>query len=223
MYSNGRKRKKKREQRRRKGHIDSLLNVKHSPARQIKPLVKHIDERKGLNHKTFFHRERGRSKQQAPFIQRIGNIQNLKEFKSFLRATWQYSSRTGRDSRGLQHTGISTTEVYQLHNKTQIDVYMKERKNLRGKMAAHKELFATTEIQPVLTSSHVPPDILDSDPLEDFTNEVYLFHGTKKDCLLSIATEGLRPSTNGLYGGGAVYLAESAEKADQYTGNHKTP
>jgi hypothetical protein len=52
-------------------------------------------------------------------------------------------------------------------------------------------------------------------------NEHYLFHGTKKDTLPKIYSQGLdfRLTANGMLGKG-VYCAESSTKSDQYAGTY---
>ena len=159
-------------------------------------------------------------------IQLIQNTRSLQQFQHFLLETWLFADRAGKDSIGLDHTRLNIKEIFKINNDVSSKCYYLERAKLKKKMTGYQEIttpviisdFGDDEERPLLTTGRVPSLILDNDPLDASVNEGYLFHGTKREYVSKIAREGLKVSAGGLYGGSAVYLAESVEKADQYAG-----
>lgn len=82
-----------------------------------------------------------------------------------------------------------------------------------------QEVTGNTKEDEFIITESFDTTILKSEPRDPTVNEMYLFHGTRSANVEGIIREGfnLSKARPGLYGK-AVYLAESAEKADQYTG-----
>ena len=159
-----------------------------------------------------------------PAIQHIKNEIALHQFENFVQSTWQYTQRVGKDAIGLRHDILKLKYVCKFNNNDSAKMYQTERTKLKrvvcnlSSSSNNMFDFNSDEPRPLLTTECIPPVLLNNDPLDTSVNEGYLFHGTKKDNVSKIASEGLKVSAGGLYGGSAVYLAESVEKADQYAG-----
>lgn len=154
--------------------------------------------------------------------------------------TWRYNKRLGKDSQGLNHKAISIKHVFRVHNDQLWNIYSKSfsqqlptDNNIPNDTSYNGDLIISgltshLEDNPILTKT-VPAfiDMINYNnhkypfPLKD--SEVHLFHGTKRKNVKGIVRNGfdLSKAKRGLYGK-ALYLAESSEKADQYTGRVKS-
>ncbi len=149
-------------------------------------------------------------------------------FQGLVNSTWMYETHIGRDAVNLSHEGIQIKEIYHIQNHTLWQEYEVQRnmfsrkavRRPRGRFLRIHEVRADddTEVEPVL-SRYFDPESLGHKRCDEDLNEVFLFHGTPKDNVDGIVKNGfnIAKANEGLYGK-AVYLAESAEKADQYAG-----
>ena len=161
-----------------------------------------------------------------PPAQRIEDNTIISMFSELLLSTWQYQNRVGKDAVGLKHTTIKIKDIFKLNNANCVELFCSEKNKLKEvvtncpQTAALRTIydFVSGQPRPLLTEGLKQIAELHNGPLDPSVNEVYLFHGTKKEYVTTIAGEGLKVSAGGLYGGSAVYLAESLEKADQYAG-----
>ena len=142
--------------------------------------------------------------------------------------TWQYRERRGRDAVGLGHKGLKVKVVLKITNKVLQRKYVEGRNKRKESVAIVSRFPDELLWKPILTLNMVnikhetvaEPQVpvtetcLNIDP-----GEVYLFHGTKSTNIPKIIEQGfdITKASMGLYGK-AIYMAESSEKADQYTG-----
>ena len=138
--------------------------------------------------------------------------------------TWQYNERHGRDSANLKHNSLKIKAICIVHKKQLIDNYKHETAAFKEKHSIYPPIQIVSGTKKILTlDSNLASCIeaVDNSLPHNFgdLNEVYLFHGTKTANIRSIVESGfsLKYATNGLYGK-ALYLAESSEKSDQYSG-----
>ena len=149
---------------------------------------------------------------------------SIKEVDTLFNDTWQYNERHGRDSANLKHNSLEIKAICIVHKKQLIDIYRYETASFKEKHSFYPPIEIVSGTKKVLTldsnlascleavDNSLPNNCVD-------LNEVYLFHGTKTDNIRGIVESGfsLKYATNGLYGR-ALYLAESSEKSDQYSG-----
>ena len=124
--------------------------------------------------------------------------------------TWRDTNTSfGADATGLRHKTIKIHRVYDIANDALERPYLEALEQSLNNFALPEEIVS----KPIQTQ-HVQHGY---DQLRH--GEVLLFHGAAVDRIDRILQEGfqLRHSARGLYGHPAVYLAESAQKADQYT------
>ncbi len=152
---------------------------------------------------------------------------DVRNFQELVRKCWKdLHTGLGQDASGLSHSGIRVTNVTKLDNQKVLDRYL-----------AHKEVCLSKKDIPGMYTRAGPVkkylaeiNTKDFDPtfmpgerrLDGRINEVYLFHGTGSHNVESIRQNGFdlgRASSSSLYGKW-IYLTDSAQKADQYTGMH---
>ncbi|XP_013404384.1 uncharacterized protein LOC106169468 [Lingula anatina] len=135
-----------------------------------------------------------------------------------VQGTWQ-SKKTGRgrDTRNLEHTFIVVKRVEAIKNEGLLERYKttKRQHRLRQTQGRLKPYYYVdpTMKKPMTVETESP--VLDT--LNEDINEQYLFHGTKSANIPSICAMGpdFRIARKGMFGR-AIYLSESATKADQY-------
>ena len=153
--------------------------------------------------------------------------------------TWKDNSTfLGADAKGLSHSSTVITEIYHIKNEKLYHAYKCAHQVASSRFNLPTELLNT----PVKTCSiqapipdetkddiwikqgilHEPLIIKDSSSNNVLNGrEVFLFHGTQLKNVRDITENGfdVRKSKRGLYGHPGIYLAESSQKADQYTDN----
>ena len=136
----------------------------------------------------------------------------------------QYKDRRGRDAINLTHSEVEVTDIYALQNGDLNQRYQEERVQLQAEARVEKNgrfvkihQHGYKNQDAVITEEYR----ITNHSCDKNINEVFLFHGTKRENIDSIAKKGFLVNGQGqasLYGSG-VYLAECSEKADQYAGN----
>lgn len=118
----------------------------------------------------------------------------------------------GRDAANLgNYSRLHITKIERIENPKLWKSYTAKRADL---------LLKATKERPSQQSVMTDDQKLDKDIFTDI-NEVFLFHGLKKDFLNGVQNQGVDPRLSGdrvLFGAGS-YFAESTSKADQYTGS----
>ena len=135
----------------------------------------------------------------------------------------QYSDHKGRDAVHLYHEGVRVTDIYEINNPFRESIYSKQNTELQQKATNEKygRLLQISKTHyknqdALLTENYrIQSNVCNRD-----INETFLFHGTSRENINSIAQEGfeLKREAHGSMYGRVVYLAESSEKADQYAG-----
>lgn len=127
--------------------------------------------------------------------------------------TWKdQNTGAGRDARGLGHIGLQVTDITEITNLSLEEEYETYKAKLTSQSHKINSLSSINEGPIITTEVNIQGHKCNAG-----VNEVFLFHGTKQTFVDSIVQNGFKASTGGLFGPG-VYLAESAQKADQYTG-----
>ena len=133
----------------------------------------------------------------------------------------------GNDAKGLQgYTKLWVVKVERIENISLYDVYAKKRQELFRKLLHRtEEKFEPMASLPncsgpCLTEKHVDRCWELGNDLFSQVNESYMFHGTQETNVKAICNTGLDPRLcqSGAMLGPGIYGAESAMKADQYTG-----
>ncbi|ELU10335.1 hypothetical protein CAPTEDRAFT_224773 [Capitella teleta] len=121
----------------------------------------------------------------------------------------------GRDAANLgNYSRLHITKIERIENPKLWKSYTAKRADL---------LLKATKERPSQQSVITDDQKLDKDIFTDI-NEVFLFHGLKKDFLNGVQNQGVDPRLSGdrvLFGAGS-YFAESTSKADQYTDDRQT-
>ena len=138
--------------------------------------------------------------------------------------TWTSKTRHGGDTTALDNGGLKVKQVLIVRNEKLMKKYKKEKVRMSKSDPAdlpdelkHKPILTAGTIEYGQTGGQQVP--LMESSLDTDIHEVYLFHGTKLECVPNIIEHGfdLKRARSGRYGK-AIYLAESSEKADKYTG-----
>ena len=140
--------------------------------------------------------------------------------------TWIYNEQLGRDAINLPHAGIKIKQVFEINNNALIQNYKEgERYGNISTLRQHTIIgsILTRKINHVTNQNGVYCHHVTGNGREQLRGtEVYLFHGTPMWNVRDIVEKGfdLNMAQNMPFGEG-IYLAESSQKADQYTGrNH---
>lgn len=138
----------------------------------------------------------------------------------------------GADARNLNHKRLRVKKVEIIENLDLFKIYNIKRcemlkNSLNDKRSFPRKLEKIQRcegIQNVTSKGEIMTEkAIGKRLLKDIIpelNEVYLFHGTKKDFVANITSKGVDPklgSDEGMFGRG-VYGCESSTKADQYAG-----
>jgi hypothetical protein len=143
----------------------------------------------------------------------------------------------GADARNLAHKKIHVKKIEIIENMDVFKDYNEKRRKMLKKCIERKGGFPTKlqkiarkpGIQNVLGKGAILTEKeidrrLTKDIISEL-NEVYLFHGTRKEFVENIKSKGMDPkhgSDDGMFGRG-IYCAESSTKADQYAGLYLLP
>ena len=166
-----------------------------------------------------------RKRQQQRKIQatesRIDNPDSLKKMQALFEEAWFFTAINDPAGLGLCKR-LDVLDVLVVTQQSLLDTYLRSLACIRMTAANASDFFAPniedlspTLSQPVFKTGFEPLDA----PCDVKVNEIYLFHGTDVDKADRIITEGFSVDREqpGVYGKG-VYMAESAEKADQHAG-----
>ena len=150
---------------------------------------------------------------------------DVQGFDLFIQRRWKDDNTNfGRDARGLRHSEIKVTKVTKFVNSKTLDRYKKTKKHFMARYQKGKNVFMVPKVvkshlEPVLKRDFLPA----GEPrLDGSINEVWLFHGTNLANIAGIEQAGFdygKASEDGLYGKW-IYLTDSPQKADQYTGQY---
>ncbi len=153
----------------------------------------------------------------------ISHHHSRSEFDDFIQNRWRDdNTQIGQDASGLRHVEITVTKVAKLYNRTALDRYKMTKKRFLERYQENGNVFVLQNalqfyLGHILEEGFLPTGV---PCLDRRINEVWLFHGTTLNNIPGIKRGGLnyrRAREDGLYGKW-IYLTDSAQKADQYTG-----
>lgn len=138
----------------------------------------------------------------------------------------------GADARNLNHKRLRVQKVEIIENLDLFKIYNMKRcemlkNSLNDKRGFPRKLEKIPRCEGIQNVTRKGEIMTEKDISKRLTkdiipelNEVYLFHGTKKEFVANIISKGVDPklgSDEGMFGRG-VYCCESSTKADQYAG-----
>lgn len=143
---------------------------------------------------------------------------DVSKFDDLVQRCWKDSNTSvGYDAGGMTHARIKVRRVQRLVNKNKKQAYLTKRGRYLERVGDFiKPPIAREYLDGLLTRHFSAPG---EGNLETRVFETFLFHGTKTSNVDGLHRNGfdMSKASGGLYGKW-IYLADSSQKADQYTG-----